>query len=135
MTESAPAATTGISIRVLPSHMEEDGAHMWMIAVDGRRSDAPGMTCDDVQSLMLELGCWDGAMLDGGSTTLVVDGEVVNRPRTEVGEMLEPPRVRVTMFGRRVRVLMDDSARARPCGPPGRRRHYVRRLRGLWRDL
>lgn len=61
--------------------LEADGSTMWMIAVDGRRSSAIGMTCDEVRALMLDLGCTDGVMLDGGgSTTLVVDDRVVNTP-------------------------------------------------------
>ncbi len=61
--------------------VEADGVHLWMIAIDGRRSGAAGMTCDEVRDLMLDLGCWDGGMFDGGgSTTLVVEGDVVNVP-------------------------------------------------------
>ena len=61
--------------------LEADGTTMWMIAVDGRRSSAIGMTCTEVRDLMLDLGCTDGVMLDGGgSTTLVVEDDVVNTP-------------------------------------------------------
>ena len=52
-----------------------------MIAVDGRRSAASRMTCDEMRDLALDLGCWDAAMLDGGgSTNLVVEGDVKNVP-------------------------------------------------------
>ena len=52
-----------------------------MIAVDGRRSAASGMTCDEMRDLALDLGCWDASMQDGGgSTNLVVEGDVKNVP-------------------------------------------------------
>ena len=54
---------------------------LFLIAVDGRRSSASGMTCDEMRDLAVDLGCHDATMLDGGgSTTLVVDGSVVNSP-------------------------------------------------------
>lgn len=54
---------------------------LYLIAVDGRSSSASGMTCDEMRDLALDLGCYDAAMLDGGgSTTLVVDGSVMNTP-------------------------------------------------------
>ena len=44
-------------------------------------SGAAGMTCDEMRTLMLDLGCSDGAMLDGGgSSTLVVEDKVQNTP-------------------------------------------------------
>ena len=61
--------------------LEQDLSHLWLIAVDGRQYDSAGMTCGEMRTLALELGCWDAAMLDGGgSTTLWVDGGVVNDP-------------------------------------------------------
>jgi hypothetical protein len=59
----------------------EDRNTLWMVVVDGRRSSAVGMTCDETRTLMAGLGCYEAAMLDGGgSSTLVVDGMVRNRP-------------------------------------------------------
>ncbi|MCB9538089.1 MAG: phosphodiester glycosidase family protein [Myxococcales bacterium] len=61
--------------------LEADGAHLWMVVVDGRRAGAAGMTCDETRDLLLGFGCHDAAMLDGGgSSTLVVEGQVQNRP-------------------------------------------------------
>ena len=61
--------------------VDSSRTELWMIAIDGRRSNASGMTCDETRDLVLSLGCWDAAMLDGGgSTTLVVDGTVRNTP-------------------------------------------------------
>lgn len=57
------------------------GTTLWLVVVDGRQSGMSGMTCDETRDLLLDLGCWDAVMLDGGgSSTLVVDGEVVNSP-------------------------------------------------------
>jgi len=54
---------------------------LYLMAVDGRSSTASGMTCDEMRDLADDLGCYDAAMLDGGgSTTLVVDGAVMNSP-------------------------------------------------------
>lgn len=61
--------------------LEADGTHLWLVAVDGRTGSAAGMTCDETRSLLLDLGCSDAVMLDGGgSTTLVIDDEVMNNP-------------------------------------------------------
>ena len=61
--------------------LDQTRTELWMIAVDGRRSAASGMTCDEMRDLALDLGCWDAAMLDGGgSTNPVVEGDVKNVP-------------------------------------------------------
>ena len=57
------------------------GTTLWMVVVDGRRSSAVGMNCEQTRDLMLNLGCHDAMMLDGGgSTALVVEGTVQNSP-------------------------------------------------------
>jgi hypothetical protein len=61
--------------------LDATGTTLWLVAVDGRSSSAAGMTCDETRDLMLDLGCWDAAMLDGGgSTTLVIENDVKNNP-------------------------------------------------------
>jgi hypothetical protein len=61
--------------------LEQDGTHLWFVAIDGRRSGASGMTCGEVRDLAQDLGCWDAAMLDGGgSTALWVNGAIRNVP-------------------------------------------------------
>lgn len=61
--------------------VDATGQYLWLIVVDGRRSDALGMTCGEVRDLAQDLGCWDAVMLDGGgSSTMVIDGLVRNEP-------------------------------------------------------
>ena len=59
-----------------------------LVTVDGRRPGwSAGMTLRESALLMRSLGARDALNLDGGgSTTMVVRGEVVNRPSDRVGE-------------------------------------------------
>ncbi len=52
------------------------------VTVDGRRpEESVGMSLPELTDLMLELGCESAINLDGGgSTTMVIEGKVVNRP-------------------------------------------------------
>jgi hypothetical protein len=86
--------------------LEADGTTLWLIVVDGRTSRAAGMTCDQTRDLLLDLGCWDGAMLDGGgSSTLVVEGDTKNNPSDG------SPRTVANHFG----IVYEDTLDAR-CG-------------------
>jgi hypothetical protein len=59
---------------------------IWLVVVDGRRPDSLGMRLDEIQRLARRLGLVDALNLDGGgSTTLVIDGKVVNRPSDLTG--------------------------------------------------
>lgn len=63
-----------------------DGTVM-LVAVDGRREGSAGMTLDELTNFMKALGASDALNLDGGgSTTMVVDGRVVNHPSDKEGE-------------------------------------------------
>jgi hypothetical protein len=65
-----------------------DGAHrIWLAAVDGRLADySIGMTFADLQRLSDRLGLTDALNLDGGgSTTMVIKGQIVNRPSDPTG--------------------------------------------------
>lgn len=55
---------------------------IWLAAIDGRQSDhSVGMTFADMQRLSERLQLTDALNLDGGgSTTMVVGGQVINRP-------------------------------------------------------
>lgn len=58
-----------------------DGETLWLVQIDGRRSSASGMTCEETRDLLEGLGCWNAAMLDGGgSSTIWIDGAVRNQP-------------------------------------------------------
>lgn len=58
-----------------------------MITVDGRSESSGGINLNDLAALLLEMGATDAMNLDGGgSTTMVVDGKVVNKPSDKEGE-------------------------------------------------
>ena len=57
------------------------------VAVDGRSDADAGLTLAELARLMARLGAREALNLDGGgSTSLVVDGALVNRPRDDHGE-------------------------------------------------
>ena len=59
---------------------------IWLAAIDGRRPDSIGMRFSDLQRLADRLELTDALNLDGGgSTTMVVRGQVVNRPSDPAG--------------------------------------------------
>jgi hypothetical protein len=60
---------------------------VWLVTVDGRQPGySVGMTLAEVRQLALDLGLEDALNLDGGgSTTMVVGSDVVNRPSDPVG--------------------------------------------------
>jgi len=64
-----------------------DSSTLYLIVVDGRRPTDAGMTLVELGDLMLRLGIHDGMNFDGGgSTTMLVEGKVVNRPSDKEGE-------------------------------------------------
>ena len=64
-----------------------DSSKLFLIAVDGRRESDSGMSLVELARLMLDLGVYEGMNFDGGgSTTMVVDGQVVNSPSDKSGE-------------------------------------------------
>jgi hypothetical protein len=64
----------------------KDGKFL-MITVDGRSEASAGIGLEDLAKLLLELGATDAMNLDGGgSTTMFLDGKVVNRPSDQTGE-------------------------------------------------
>ncbi len=65
----------------------KDSAKIYFITVDGRQATSAGMTLDELANFMLTLGVWHGVNLDGGgSTTMVVRGQIVNSPSDATGE-------------------------------------------------
>ena len=64
-----------------------DSATLYLIAVDGRSERSLGLTLVELATLMRRLGAWQAMNFDGGgSTTMVIGGQVVNRPADPSGE-------------------------------------------------
>jgi hypothetical protein len=65
--------------------------HVLAVACDGRGEDEAGLTLGELADALVGLGACDAINLDGGgSTSLVVAGELVNRPREQHGiELLD----------------------------------------------
>jgi hypothetical protein len=63
-----------------------DETRVVAVASEGRAADEAGLTLAELAALMAGLGARHAINLDGGgSTSLVVDGRLVNRPRTACG--------------------------------------------------
>ena len=64
----------------------KDGKFL-MVTVDGRSEASGGIGLEDLAKILLELGATDAMNLDGGgSTTMFLDGKVVNYPSDKEGE-------------------------------------------------
>ena len=64
----------------------KDGKFL-MITADGRSESSAGIDLYDLAAYLLSLGATDAMNLDGGgSTTMFVDGKVVNKPSDKEGE-------------------------------------------------
>ena len=64
-----------------------DSTTLFLLVVDGRSQKSVGMTLVELAALMRRLGAWQAMNFDGGgSTTMVIDGAVVNTPSDQTGE-------------------------------------------------
>jgi exopolysaccharide biosynthesis protein len=64
-----------------------DSSKLFLVTVDGRRESDSGMSLAELARLMLDLGVYEGMNLDGGgSTTMVIDRVLVNKPSDQTGE-------------------------------------------------
>ena len=64
-----------------------DSTKLIALVVDGRRASDAGMSLVELADAMLALGAADAIAFDGGgSTTMVIQGKVVNRPSDAAGE-------------------------------------------------
>jgi hypothetical protein len=64
-----------------------DSTRLYLVTVDGRQESTSGMSLTELAKLMLDLGVYEGMNFDGGgSTTMVVDGRLVNSPSDKNGE-------------------------------------------------
>jgi exopolysaccharide biosynthesis protein len=67
--------------------VSRDGRTVWLYVVDGRSTASVGMTLVELAEALRRLGAWDALNFDGGgSTALVVDGQLVNVPSDPAGE-------------------------------------------------
>ncbi len=67
--------------------IDRDTTTLFLCTVDGRQEASAGMSFEEMASFLLSVGAWDAINLDGGgSTTMVVNGEVVNSPSDVKGE-------------------------------------------------
>lgn len=71
---------------------------IWLIVVDGRQPTSAGMSFGDLQRLADRLQLTDALNLDGGgSTTMVVQGKVVNRPSDAKGPRAVSDAIGITL--------------------------------------
>ena len=64
-----------------------DSSTLFLLTVDGRSTASVGMTLTELAGVMRRLGSWQAMNFDGGgSTTMVVDGAVMNTPSDPTGE-------------------------------------------------
>ena len=75
----------------------KDGKFL-MITVDGRSESSGGISLTDLAAYLLELGATDAMNLDGGgSSTMFLDGKVVNHPSDKEGERKVSDAILVTL--------------------------------------
>lgn len=75
----------------------KDGKFL-MLTVDGRSAESAGIDLYDLAKLLLEFGATDAMNLDGGgSTTMFLDGKVVNKPSDPTGERKVGDAILVTL--------------------------------------
>ena len=64
-----------------------DSATVFLVAVDGRQESADGMSLTELGDFLLSIGVYQGMNFDGGgSTALVIDGKLANKPSDQAGE-------------------------------------------------
>lgn len=64
-----------------------DGRMLFLLVVDGRSATSVGVTLVELAEVLGRLGAWEALNFDGGgSTTMVIDGAVVNAPSDSTGE-------------------------------------------------
>jgi hypothetical protein len=86
-----------------------DETRLLAVATEGRARGEAGLTLAELAALMADLGVHEAINLDGGgSTSLVVDGRLVNRPREADGRLIRGGRALVT--------AVTFVARAQPLG-------------------
>ena len=87
------ASTGSTSTHVLNRHprtfvgIDQDTTKAYFVTVDGRQQSSVGINYREMATFLKALGAWNAVNLDGGgSTTMVVRGEVTNSPSDPGGE-------------------------------------------------
>jgi len=85
--ESGPPSTFAVHPRTAVG-FSADSSRLYMVTVDGRNPDTyVGMTLPELADFLVSIGVAYGLNLDGGgSTTMVIRGEVKNHPSDATGE-------------------------------------------------
>jgi hypothetical protein len=66
---------------------DRDTTKLFLCTVDGRQETSDGMNFAQMADFLRSLGAWNAINLDGGgSTTMVINGQVVNSPSDRTGE-------------------------------------------------
>ncbi|MDP4087819.1 MAG: phosphodiester glycosidase family protein [Bacillota bacterium] len=66
---------------------QKENGTVIMLVIDGRGLVKNGATLREIQDIMLKMGAWNAANLDGGSsTTMYYNGSVINNPSNWDGE-------------------------------------------------
>lgn len=69
-----------------------------LVTVDGRSEDSGGMSLPEMAEMLLEMNAVDAMNLDGGgSTTMFLDGKLVNKPSDKEGERAVSDAILVTL--------------------------------------
>jgi hypothetical protein len=64
-----------------------DSSTLFLLVVDGRTRKSVGMTLVELAALVRRLGAWQAMNFDGGgSSTMIVNGTLVNMPSDSTGE-------------------------------------------------
>ncbi|MBF8294137.1 MAG: hypothetical protein HW389_682 [Bacteroidetes bacterium] len=66
---------------------DRDTTKLFLCTVDGRQKSSIGMNFHEMADFLLSIGVWNAVNFDGGgSTTMVVQGKIVNSPSDKTGE-------------------------------------------------
>ena len=86
-TAATAAADTDATLTALIGTLEEHERRLRLPGFDNDDAWRLGITLVELAALMRKLGAWQAMNFDGGgSTTMVIDGRVVNVPSDTTGE-------------------------------------------------
>lgn len=70
---------------------QKETGEVLLLVIDGRALNSFGATLKDVQDILLQYGAVNAANLDGGSsTTMYLNGQIINKPSDKLGERTVP---------------------------------------------